>query len=67
MRRSDAEIGRLVRHVMGGRRIKRRRLYRPYEDRRVVGGGLYEESDDDFFDNNREVVIDLMEVLARKK
>jgi hypothetical protein len=72
-RRTDAELGRIVRKAMKGMRIKPRRLFETtYLDDPLTGrrGRMrhdgYQESDDDFFDNNRFVAIALLEALAPK-
>lgn len=59
-RRTDAEVGKIVRAAMRGMRIRPRRLY---EQTQPDG---YLESDNDFFANNRHVAVALLEALAPK-
>lgn len=66
-RRTDAEIGRLVRKVIRGERLKPRRLHGPTMGEMLGSPGphcrCYEESDADFMDNNRFAVVALLEAL----
>jgi hypothetical protein len=57
-RRTDAELGRIVRAALRGKRLKSRRLW---DQTRPDG---YLESDMDFFLNNEEAAVALLEALA---
>lgn len=57
-RRTDAEIGALVRAALRDHRLRPRRLDSPSEP---VG---YEESDDSFVENNFDAVVALLAALA---
>lgn len=65
MKRSDAELGRLVRQAIKGLRVKRRRLYEPL--RNVDPDDQYMEADRDFLLNNREVAVAVLTALAPPK
>lgn len=57
-RRSDAEIGRLVRKALRGKRLRPRRLL---DSRRPDG---YIESDRDYLENNNDAAVALLEALT---
>ena len=59
-KRTDAQLGKIVRKAMRGMRIRPRRLYEP------TWPAGYLESDNDFFANNRDAAVALLEALAPK-
>jgi hypothetical protein len=74
-RRTNAEIGRLVRNAIKGMRLKPRRLfgptladaYRKPGQKRSLSSTAYQESDLDFLENNREAACAIIEALAPSK
>lgn len=77
-RRTDAQLGKLVREALKGKRLKPRRLFgptigdafrKPGQPRSLSSTG-YLESDRDFLENNDEAAVAILEALApcrRKK
>jgi hypothetical protein len=68
-RRTDAELGRLVRQALKGHRLKPRRLDLPtvgmcYGLPRPEPGLELEESDNDFLGNNVDAAVALLEALS---
>lgn len=71
-RRTDAELGRLVRLALKGHRIKPRRLDLPtagmcYGLPRPKHWREVEESDNDFLGNNVDAAVALLEALAKPR
>lgn len=70
MRKSDAELGRLIRRALRGKRLKPRRLDCPSLSYAMTGGRQgkyytgYLESDADFLENNSEAAVAILEALA---
>lgn len=65
-RRTDAEIGRLVRRACKDLRVKPRRLCGLWSGERH-GPGAYLESDTDFVVNNLEVASAILDALSVRK
>jgi hypothetical protein len=74
-RRTNAEIGRLVRQAIKGKRLKPRRLFGPTiadafrkpGQKRSAVSTAYLESDMDFLENNHEAATAILEALAPSK
>jgi hypothetical protein len=61
-RRTDEELGRLVREALKGKRLRPRRKFDRYAKRCT-----YLESDSDFLLNNNDAAVALIEALIPKK
>lgn len=72
-RRTDAELGKLVRQALKGHRLKPRRLDLPTAamcygyPRPANWRAGYEESDNDFVKNNIDAAVALLEALAKPR